>query len=564
MSKDYDTIGFPSEREDLLFSTGSWLDEFELVECLGRGNMGEVWKARDHAGNRDVALKFVPRDLQRFDDEISCVRETFEKIHALQDRHICPVYAMRQHPQYGVYLVMKFIDGITLSKYRRRFEKFSSAQVVEVLTPVAEALDSAHEQGVIHRDIKPTNILIQTNPSDKEAIVDVQLVDFGLAAEIRKSMTRASQVEVGNSGTRPYMAPEQWRGQQQDGATDQYALAVVAYELLTGHLPFDVEDTTILRECVLRETPQKIDGITNTVNDALQRGLAKERKNRFANCRELIKALAGLSPVQAVSPQENTESQPRPVQQISREKIHFLQQHKGILIFLLVVCVVVFFASQPSNFIETPTGIIAIGIVIIVVNVLFAIVFLRGLRQGNVQNAGDLNANPSGKPESEIADAQQPQKKSFFSISAFIVMVLGVATGQFLVRGLFHNDQHSLMLIPFCLILLAIVMGYQRYKKRAMEAQNTVKSANLGHDAKAFVHAVAELQTHKLSWKNLVLAILCMMICVGISTAGFAAIGAGLGILLGMPAVLTPLGAGLGIIVGAAVGLAIASRIKFR
>ena len=336
------------------------------------------------------------------------------------------------------------------------------------MTPVAEALDSAHEQGVIHRDIKPTNILVQTDPNDKEAIVDVQLVDFGLAAEIRKSMPRASQLEVGNSGTRPYMAPEQWRGQQQDGATDQYALAVVAYELLTGHLPFDSDDTTILRECVLRETPQKIDGITNTVNDALQRGLAKERKNRFANCRELIKALAGSSPVQVVSPQANREN------------------------------------------------------------------------------------------------AQQPQKKSFFSISTFIVMVMGATTGQCLYRGLFHNEQHSLILIPFFLIVAAIVMSYQRYKKRAMESQNTVKSANLGHDAKAFVRAVAELQTHKLSWKNLVLAIPCMMICIGISTAGFAAIGAGLGILLGMPAVLAPLGAGLGIIVGAVVGLAIASKIKFR
>jgi serine/threonine-protein kinase len=218
------------------------------------------------------------------------VKTTFQRVYALQHQHICPLYLLDEDPRFGWYLVMKFIDGQTLSSYRAtyaaRHGSFPVEQAVKVLRPVAEALDYAHRNKVIHRDIKPQNILV-VGDSD-----DVQIVDFGLAAEIRTRVSRYSREQMDTSGTRPYMAPEQWKGQFQDARTDQYAFAVVAYELLAGHLPFEVDDTEVLRLCVLNEPPEGIEGQAEPVNRALLLGLAKLRQERFGNCVEFVQAMA--------------------------------------------------------------------------------------------------------------------------------------------------------------------------------------------------------------------------------------------------------------------------------
>ena len=268
---------------------GVRIGNFELQSLLGRGGMGEVWRAWDTKAERPVVLKLVPRELQRAAEEMARVRDTFRRVHALQHQHICPLYLLDEDPRFGWYLVMKFIDGQTLASYRAtyvaRHGSFPIEHVVKVLRPVAEALDYAHRHKVIHRDIKPQNILVE---GDAE---DVQVVDFGLAAEIRTTVSRHTQVQMDTSGTRPYMAPEQWKGQIQDARTDQYALAVVAYELLAGHLPFECDDLEVLRLCVLNDPPEGIEGQSETVNRALLVGLGKRRQEQFESCVELVRAI---------------------------------------------------------------------------------------------------------------------------------------------------------------------------------------------------------------------------------------------------------------------------------
>jgi len=288
---------------------GVMIGNFELQTVLGRGGMGEVWKAWDQEGDRPVVIKLVPPELQRADEEMARVRDTFRRVHALQHQHICPLYLLSKDPRFGWYLVMKFIDGQTLSAYRAtyaaRHGAFPVQQVVKVLRPVAEALDYAHRNKVIHRDIKPKNILVV---GDAE---DVQVVDFGLAAEIRTTVSRCTRVQMDTSGTRPYMAPEQWKGQIQDAATDQYALAATAYELLAGHLPFESDDFDILRACVLSDPPEPIEGVAESVNRALLIGLAKQRSERFPSCGQFIQAMQGppAQPrVQAAGPTQRTNS----------------------------------------------------------------------------------------------------------------------------------------------------------------------------------------------------------------------------------------------------------------
>ena len=285
---DQPTLFSGAERAAAL-RAGAAIGGFTLRAKLGRGGMGEVWQAWDEMGDRPVVLKLVPPELQHFDDAMTRVKSSFQVVQSLQHQHICPLYVLGKDPYVGWYVVMKFIDGQTLSSYRStyvaRHGSFPVEQVVKVLRPVAQALDYAHSQRVIHRDIKPQNILIVGDAKD------VQLVDFGLAAEIRTTVSRYTQVQLDTSGTRPYMAPEQWKGRGQDARTDQYALALVAYELLAGHLPFESADFEILRACALNDPPEPIEGMADSVNRALLVGLAKQRGERFETCCEFIDAL---------------------------------------------------------------------------------------------------------------------------------------------------------------------------------------------------------------------------------------------------------------------------------
>ncbi|NQT37136.1 MAG: serine/threonine protein kinase, partial [Planctomycetes bacterium] len=270
------------------------LGGFRLVEIIGCGGMGQVWKAHDPTADRTVVVKVVPPDVQHNAAEMARVRDTFRRIHTLHHEHICPVYVLGEDPRCGHFVVMQFIAGRPLSEYRRERTEgtgvLTLTETIRILRPVAAALDYAHRQKVVHRDVKPDNILV-TGDGD-----DVQVVDFGLAAEIHTSMSRVSNVTMETSGTRPYMAPEQWRGEYQDARTDQYALAVVAYELLAGRLPFESADAEILRLCVLNESPPEIGDQDDSVNGALARGMAKRREDRFADCTEFIAALEAAAP----------------------------------------------------------------------------------------------------------------------------------------------------------------------------------------------------------------------------------------------------------------------------
>lgn len=287
---------------------GAELGPYRIEARLGRGGMGEVWKAYNPTEERHVVIKIVPREIQYHDDELARLKASFKLIHALQHQHICPVYHLGEDPRVGLFLAMMYFDGVTLARYRHNSAEgfLPPAEVVRLLAPVAAALDYAHDRKVIHRDIKPANIMVAVDGSD------VQVIDFGLAAQIQTSMARVSQQQFDTSGTRPYMAPEQWRGQvrQLDGRTDQYALAVVAYELLSGELPFEAADLGVLQHCVMHEEPPPLADQPEAVNRALLRGLAKQQKDRFDGCLEFIRALAEEeSPVEVLQQSDAAEPQ---------------------------------------------------------------------------------------------------------------------------------------------------------------------------------------------------------------------------------------------------------------
>ncbi len=269
--------------------TGLQLGKFNIEEQLGQGGMGEVWKAWDTLAERHVVIKTLPGALQASERHMGRVKSSFQQIHQLQHEHICPVYDLGFDDQCGYYLVMKYIPGGTLLDYRlANMDDHGGCprdKILSVLWPVAEALDYAHIQKVMHRDIKPENIMARPDGSD------VQVVDFGLAAQIRTSMSQISRVKMEVGGTPPYMAPEQWMGRYQDGRTDEYGLAVVAYQLLAGRLPFEADEFHAIYHCALNEPMPRVNEQSEKVNDVLEKGMAKAPDDRYPSCQHFVEAL---------------------------------------------------------------------------------------------------------------------------------------------------------------------------------------------------------------------------------------------------------------------------------
>jgi len=195
-----------------LLHEGMMLSKYEVGKRLGRGGMGEVWKAFDTVGKRQVVIKILPSELQSNRVEIDRVLETFQRVHDLHHAHICPTIDLLQDRGIGYYLVIQYLDAVTLGAYRDRYMRkagrFPLSEVARILKAVADALDYAHAQKVVHRDIKSENILVKVDGSDP------QVIDFGLAAEIRTSVSRMSTSKSHGemAGTYPYMAPSSGRG----------------------------------------------------------------------------------------------------------------------------------------------------------------------------------------------------------------------------------------------------------------------------------------------------------------------------------------------------------------
>ncbi len=204
--------------------------QLEIIECLGRGGMGVVYKARQKSLNRLVALKLLaperaddPQFAERFEKEAQALA-------ALNHPHIVGVYDFGQAGGF-YFLLMEYVDGVNL-RQAMKAGRFTPEQALAVVPPVCEALQFAHEHGIVHRDIKPENLLL-----DKDG--RVKIADFGIAKMLHANGADVGLAESQPAGTPQYMAPEQKTHRATDHRADIYSLGVVLYELLTGELPAD-------------------------------------------------------------------------------------------------------------------------------------------------------------------------------------------------------------------------------------------------------------------------------------------------------------------------------------
>ena len=302
---DFDPAGdqtMPGKRDrkqDGYFEPGEMiLNRYKVLGSLGRGGMGVVYKCFDEVGGIEIALKALPPELSHDAEEMEDIKANFQIVSKLVHQNICISKNLEKDNANGnYYLIMECVGGEDLRRWIRREKKdgkLTLESILPLVRQVAEALDYAHEQKIIHRDIKPGNIMV-------DSAGHVKVLDFGLAAQIHTSMTRVSMAYHGTSGTATYMAPEQWRGQAQGAAADQYALAAMTYEMLAGHLPFEGSDPTILREAVLNDNPAPIEGIPVSVQKALDKGLSKKPEDRFASCADFVSGLTSKKKTKQIS-----------------------------------------------------------------------------------------------------------------------------------------------------------------------------------------------------------------------------------------------------------------------
>jgi serine/threonine-protein kinase len=279
------------------FRAGSLLAGYRLEAQVGAGGMAVVWRARDERLGRLVALKILAPD-QALDPEF---RRRFiaesRAAAAVDDPCIIPVYEAGE-AEAVLFIAMRFVQGGDLRRILEREGALAPDRVVGFIVPVASALDAAHRAGLVHRDVKPANILVDAREDRPD---HVYLSDFGIVkgAGLPAGLTGTKQF----IGTPAYAAPEQIRGLAVDGRTDQYALACVTYELLTGVLPFEPDQgMQVLLAHLSQPAPSAVSrmpGLPGAVDQVLARAMAKAPEQRYASCLDFADALRealGLTP----------------------------------------------------------------------------------------------------------------------------------------------------------------------------------------------------------------------------------------------------------------------------
>ncbi len=285
---------------------GRTVSHYEIVERLGGGGMGLVYRARDTRLDRDVALKFLPKEWSHE----PLLRERFSRearaASALDHPHICTVYDIGETDDGQLFIAMAYCTGPTL-KQRIHEGPLPVEQAVDLAIQIASALESAHEAGIVHRDIKPANILLTERDQ-------VKIVDFGLAKLAGEAaVTREGSV----IGTPAYMSPEQASGEEVDGRSDLWALGAVLYEMLTGRRAFAADHERAILHAILSSDPTPISTMRPEVPAELlrivRRLLKRDPAKRYQDAGELLGDLRRFSgdPTPAEIVTQSMPSMPR-------------------------------------------------------------------------------------------------------------------------------------------------------------------------------------------------------------------------------------------------------------
>jgi serine/threonine protein kinase/tetratricopeptide (TPR) repeat protein len=259
---------------------GQTILHYKILKKLGEGGMGVVYKAEDAKLRRTVALKFLPKDISEYPQEKARFVHEAQAASSLNHPNVTTIHGIETSPQ-GDFIVMEYVEGSTLKEIVGK-EELKVKDVLDIGVQVCEGLTAAHEKGIVHRDIKSSNIMLTSKGQ-------VKIMDFGLAK--RKDVERITKTPS-TLGTIAYMSPEQASGEDVDRRSDIFSFGVVLYELLTGRLPFEGEHLAAVIYSILNEEPQKIVRYNSQVSDKLEevifKALSKDRGERYQHIDDLM------------------------------------------------------------------------------------------------------------------------------------------------------------------------------------------------------------------------------------------------------------------------------------
>jgi serine/threonine-protein kinase len=264
------------------------IGRYRIIGELGRGAMGVVYKAQDPAIGRMIAVKSIRLGELTEESERERLRERLfreaQSAGILSHPGIVTIYDIAEEGGLA-YIFMELVNGPPLDKMLRSAQTPDKETLLSILRQVAAALDYAHKKGIVHRDIKPANIMVHEDGTAK-------VTDFGVAKIVSQQMTQAGTI----MGTPSYMSPEQVQGGNISGRADQFSLAVIAYEVLTGEKPFTADYLPTLLFKIVREEPappQRVNGtLSADVETVLRRALSKNPADRYDTCVDFVNALA--------------------------------------------------------------------------------------------------------------------------------------------------------------------------------------------------------------------------------------------------------------------------------
>jgi serine/threonine protein kinase len=246
-------------------------ERYEVLEELGKGGMGEVYRVRDKKLDEEMALKVLKLEIAAYKETIERFKNELKLARKIAHRHVCRMYDLNEEEK-TPYITMEYVRGEDLKSSIRKRGKFKEEEAIAIAKQVCEGLEEAHELGVVHRDLKPQNIMIDEKGNAK-------VMDFGIARSIEAAGVTQTGVMI---GTPDYMSPEQAEGEEADQRSDIYALRVILYEMVTGSFPFKGDtafSVALKHKTKLPQDPRKLNpDISDNLGRLILICMEKERE----------------------------------------------------------------------------------------------------------------------------------------------------------------------------------------------------------------------------------------------------------------------------------------------